>query len=61
MIQRGFMRYLIVFADRFALTPAALAEDATINLSATLKVGETRQMTIIGGHSSDCKTSMPAA
>jgi hypothetical protein len=40
-------------------TPAALAEEATINPSATLKVGETKEMTIIGGHSSDCKTSLP--
>jgi hypothetical protein len=53
------MRYPIIFAALFALAPAALAEDATINLSAAVKVGETKQITIIGGHSSDCRTSIP--
>ncbi|HXW19728.1 MAG TPA: hypothetical protein VEK35_04410 [Roseiarcus sp.] len=55
------MHYLITLAALVAATQAALADEATFNLSARVKVGETTQLAVVGSHKSDCKTSVSGA
>ena len=52
------MHYLIVLTTLFGVAGAALADEMTVNLQARVKVGETRQLVVVGGHKSDCKTSV---